>query len=201
MNTRSMLLVFAVSGLGACAPAEADEKRPYASSSVSASASALSPKEIAPPAASGRGAWDPDWSAEPLPKEPSKAPTKAEWEGAPLAKEARVTDPGCNVKRLREWYRVACAEGWSSRAIGRISGSMEDVSFSCISTEARSSPEERPTCNEAAVVFPARRGDRRSFEVFVSGRWGLEADALISMQFLERDALPLISVQGIRWGF
>jgi hypothetical protein len=199
MNTHSTLLVIAVCGLGACSLAEADEKRPYPS--ASASASALSPKDLAPPAASGRGAWEPDWSAEPLPKEPSKAPTKAEWEGAPLAKEARVTDPSCTVKRLREWYRVACTDERSHKAIGRISGSMEDVSFTCFGTKARSAPEETPTCNEAAVVFPARRGDRRSFEVFVMGRWSLEADALISMQYLEGDALPLISVQGIRWGF
>jgi hypothetical protein len=204
MNRRfvkgAVALLLAALG-GACALARADDKKPYPpgphaapSASASASASALPEKDIAPPASSARGAWDPDFSAPPVPTEASKAPEKSEWAHAPLAPEARVTYERCKVQRIREWYRVSCA---AESAMEMITGSIADVTIDC----HHESLDEAPFCNEVYAIFPVRRGDRRAFEVFALGRWSPEPDALITVQLIDGDAVPLISVQGIRWGF
>lgn len=190
-------------GAAACSRAEADEKKPHlpgargdstAYASASASVSALPSADIAPPAPSGRGDWDPDFTVPPLPTEASKAPDRAEWDKAPIAKEARVTYPSCTVKRIREWYRVACG---GEQAIETITGETKDVTLDC----RRDSSGPDSMCIEVYAIFPARRGDRRSFEAFAWSKWGPEADAIMTEQYLEGDPLPLISVQGIRGGF
>jgi hypothetical protein len=205
MNDRSGTLLLALAlagsaGLSGCGRADAGEKKPYgfgsgpvASASASASASALAPDEIAPPPSSARGKWDPDLSAPPLPSDPSKPPALGDWASAPEAPEVRLTEPKCRVQRIREWYRISCK---FEHAIERVTGSIEDVKIDC-HTE---SPDE-PFCDEAYVIFPARRGDRRVFEVFDMSRWGPQANAVISEQYLEGDKLPLITVEGLRWGF
>ena len=197
------LAVIGALAVGACALAEADEKKPYPrgpgappTATASASASALPAKDIAPPASSARGAWDPDFSVPPLPTEASKAPDASEWKTAPIAPEARVTYDRCKVQRIREWYRVSCL---SEHAIEVITGSTADLSIDC---HRDTKPDDDSFfCDEVYAVFPARRGDRRAFEVFAMSRWGPEPDAIFTEQFIEGDAVPLVSVQGLRWGF
>ena len=197
----AIAIALSLGGISGCARAQADEKRPdprgshAPAPSASASASALPAKDIAPPASSARGAWDPDFSSTPVPTEPSKRPERSEWAAAPLATEARVTYDRCKVQRIREWYRVSCK---LEHAAELISGSIEDVTVDCRHDALDS---DSSFCDEVYAIFPARRGDRRSFEVFALSRWGSAPDALISEQFIDGDPLPLVSVQGLRWGF
>lgn len=164
----------------------------YPSASASASVSAL-PPEPKPEVVGGHKPWLPAFDVA-VPETPSDAPTKEEWASAKVATEARVTQPGCAVKRVREWYRVTCtSETW----IGLISGSREGVTFGC----AKRSREDSNCSESVSVQFPARRGDRRAFELFSWGKWGPSPDAILMEQFLEGDPGPQISLQGARWGF
>jgi hypothetical protein len=121
---------------------------------------------------------------------PSPEPTRAEWSKAPEAPEARVTEPGCKVLRLREWYRVECSE------MELVSGNREGVSFDC-----QMEHKDQVSCSVAAVVFPARRGDRRAFDSMAWTKWGMEPNAVVTEQFLEGDPYPLITMHGLHWGF
>jgi len=159
--------------------------------SATASVSALPSSDVAPPVSSARGAWDPDLSAPALPENASPKPALAEWANAPEAVEARITQPDCKVRRIREWYRVECG----GNVMERITGSAKDIEIDC---QRPYSPE---FCQTAYVIFPARRGDVRGFELFERAGWGLRAEALVSEQYLPGDKLPLITVYGIRWGF
>ena len=70
------------------------------------------------------------------------------------------------------------------------------VSFVCLKTTVDSD-----LCDDGAVVFPARRGDRRAFQFLRWGKWGPDPDALLTEQYLEGDTSPSISLQGVRWEF
>lgn len=163
--------------LAGCGVAHADELPPLEASATARSA----------------GPWQPDFSeAVSPPMEPSPAPARAEWTEATVAREARVTDPSCSVKRIREWVRVECR---FNSAIERISGPTKDVSFGCFNA----SPDTWG-CDVGSVTFPMRRGDRVAFQSFRPTKWGSAADTFITAQFLDGDEVPLISVQGIRSG-
>ena len=103
-----------------------------------------------------------------------------------------MTDPGCEARRIREWYRFSCGFG----QIEMISGSRENVTFTCTKTQ-----QDSDLCNDAAIIFPVRRGDRRAVELLTWSKWGPEPDSVLTEQFLEGDAYPSISLQGIRWEF
>jgi hypothetical protein len=115
----------------------------------------------------------------------------AEWLAAPPARDVRNLDPGCKAQRVREWYRVACGI-----QIELISGQREGVSFECPTHS-----EEPMGCEPSAVRFPARRGDRRAFQVLRFARWGPEPDSMVTEQFIEGDPAPLVSIHGIHGGF
>ena len=146
------------------------------------------------PMSSGRPPWQPDFSvAEVPPETPSAPPTKTDWQATAPAEDARVTEPGCIVKRIREWVRVECK---FVSAIERVSGPHKDVSFGCFNEV-----DDGFGCDEGSVTFPLRRGERRTFQSFRPTKWSSAADSLISGQFLHGDKAPLVSVQGIRHGF
>jgi hypothetical protein len=162
-----------------------------AAASASASVSAL-PPEPEVPLVDGHKAWAPAFDVA-VPETASEAPAKEDWAAAPLAGEVRITDSSCRAQRLREWYRLTCKFG---QRVELISGRREDVSFGCFMTR-----REDSFCDEVWVIFPARRGDRRAFDFLRWGKWAPEPDAIVTEQFLPGDPGPIISLQGIRWGF
>ena len=162
---------------------------------TSCSVASANEREQQPSPGSARPPWQADFSLAVVPPaEPSSPPTKDEWKATSPAADARVTEPSCLVKRIREWVRVECT---SVTAIERVSGPYNEVSFGCF----RTNPVDDFACDQAWVVFPLRLGERRVFESFRPTRWSSAADSLISGQFLEGDKTPLVSVQGIRGGF
>lgn len=177
-------------GIAAAGPRQEPAKG-YPSATPSASATAL-PPEPKPDVVAGHKPWLPTFDVA-VPEAPSEAPTKDEWASAAPAHEARVTQPGCDVKRVREWYRVTCS---STSWIGLIAGGREGVSFGCTKVQ-----KDDQSCSSVSVTFPARRGDRRAFQLFHWGKWGPAPDAILSEQYLEGDKGPTISLQGARWGF
>lgn len=191
-----LLLTCSLAFVMGCNSAFADEKRPgpapYASGAASANPS-VSAKPAEPDAVlvDGHKPWAPTLDVV-LPETPSPAPTKEEWVKAPRAWDVRVTDPGCKAQRIREWYRLSCGSG----PVEMISGSREGLTFNC-----SLSTVDFPFCDEASVVFPARRGDSRAVQFLRWGKWGPEPDAVMTEQFLEGDAYPQISLQGVRWDF
>jgi hypothetical protein len=182
--------------LASCQNAYADSRPdprpgyPPGAASASASAPAAEP-EPAPKSTDGRKPWVPELDV-PFVEGTSPAPTNAEWAAATVAVEARVTDPGCKVLRLREWYRVGCRTPW----IELVAGTRQDVSFGC-----RRDSKDSIACDESWVVLPAHRGDRRVLELFGWSKWGPSPDAILTEQFLEGDPGPLVTVHGLRWGF
>jgi hypothetical protein len=185
-----LVAALAAAGVAAAGPRQ-DPAQAYGSAAPSASATAL-PAEPKPEIVAGHKPWAPTFDVA-VPEAPSAAPTKEEWAAAAPAPEVRVTQPGCEVKRVREWYRVNCT---SEERIALISGGREDVSFGC----TRKTRDDI-FCQNVWVDFPARRGDRRSFELLTWGKWGPAPDAVLTEQFLEGDPGPQISLQGARWGF
>lgn len=147
------------------------------------------------PAASavdGHKPWVPVRDVPPVPTEDSPVPTKAEWDASPIAKEVRVTEPGCRAQRIREHYRIVCNR---HAAIELIAGTRKAVTFG----EFRESVDAwRP--EEVWVVFPAKPGDRRFLQVYRRNKWGKALDAQISEVFLEGEPFPRITVQGHRFG-
>lgn len=167
-------------------------KRPgeYPASSASASASA-SDRPDAEAVGSVRP-WVPRRDAPPIPDTRSTKPTPVEWKSAPVATEVRLTEPRCTVKRLREWYRLEC----SHLEISLVSGNRDELDLGGTMTN-----KENTRFDDVYAVFPARRGDRRYFELFTWAKWAPgQPDALASVVFLEGDPLPQITVEGLRWG-
>ncbi|MEO5726371.1 MAG: hypothetical protein ABI134_22275 [Byssovorax sp.] len=192
------LLTCSLLGALGCTSAHADEKKPYprpggsAAPVTSASASAVAPPpEKVADIVDGHKPWAPTLDVV-LPETASDPPTKADWASAPRAWDVRVTDPSCKAWRIREWYRFSCG----SREIEMISGSNENVTFTCQKTG-----RDSDSCEEAAIIFPMRRGDRRAVEFLGWGKWGPEPDSILTAQFLEGDPHPLLSHQGLRWDF
>lgn len=132
-----------------------------------------------PPA---RPAYVPDLSQPPPPDEASEPPTLLDWLKAPAAPEVRVTDPGCDAKRLREWYRVECR----GRHGSLVTGERRGVKFGWNENDYR-----------VWVTFPAKRGDVRVILLSRLGKWSVEPNAFVSEQWLEGDPAPLITVIGI----
>ena len=182
-------------GGSALAGPRPDPRKDYAKSGSSAAASASAPPLEAPAKlVDGHKPWVPALDVK-VPETASDPPAKAEWESAAVAKEVRVLDPGCKAQRIREWYRISCD---AAQRIEVISGGREGVSFGRFIEKPNPDFDFSDT---AWVIFPARRGDRRAFEFFKWAKWGLAADAVVTEQFLEGDALPWISVHGLHWGF
>lgn len=192
MNTSSLRALLLLSVLAAgCRSAHADPAgKPAPSASAYASAtpspSDLPPEEEPPVVAAGqRPPHVPNLEAPPPPEGESPKPTMDEWAAAPQADDVRITDPGCKAWRLREWYRVLCKDS----EVSVVTGTKKDLSI-----------HASEDTWEAAVVFPARRGDRRLLVFAFPWKWGLVQDAILSEQWLEGDPRPLVTVTGIPHG-
>ena len=193
---RGLLLACSLLGAVSCNSAYADDKKPGPKPHGSGAPSAGAPASAAPlePEAKlvdGHKPWAPTLDVV-LPETASDPPAKEEWLKAPPAWDVRITDPGCKAQRIREWYRFSCGFGQAEM----ISGAREGVTFACVKTTADSE-----ACDDSAIIFPVRRGDRRAFQFLRWGKWGPEPDALLTEQFLEDDPYPMISLQGVRWDF
>jgi hypothetical protein len=159
---------------------------PRAGSSAGAYASTapsmLPPDEEPAPLAEGeRPPHLPSFEGPLVPETTSEAPSRRDWLAAPNADDVRITDPSCKAQRIREWYRVACRD----EHVSVIAGKKTDLEID------RSNPEG------AAVIFPVRRGDTRLIAFAFFFKWGIVQDAILSVQWLDGDPRPLLTVIGV----
>ncbi len=122
----------------------------------------------------------------PPPEDRSPTPTWPEWntaEEVPLARAAK----GCKLFRVREWFRVHCAVSQLAQ-VTMSTGPREGVEL----TENRFG-------EGGHIMFPARRGDRRVFEIDVltyaykySASWGTAVVA--TETWLPGDEAPTITI-------
>jgi len=197
LKAASLGLLVVIVGGSAVAGPKPDPKKDYSKPGYSAEASASAPPKDEPPpkAVDGHNPWAPTLDVS-VPETASDPPAKGEWESAPVAKEVRVLAPDCKAQRIREWYRITCD---GAQRMEVISGGREGVSFGRFFKSAKR--DDFDFADLGWVIFPARRGDRRAFEVFYWGKWGPEPGSIITEQFLEGDSVPWISVHGLHWGF
>jgi hypothetical protein len=169
-------------GCGALAAADVEAEPLHARARPSAEALATLAREGPAPQSSSQR-FVPDRAAE-APKGDAKSPPpkKAEWATAPDATGVRITDPRCTAKRIREWYRVECADGY----VSLLGGNREGIDLG-----AREEPYG------AWFIFPARVGDARAAEFLFRAKWSIAPDVIVSEQWLEGDPAPLITVIGI----
>ena len=151
----------------------------------SASAPSSAPAAAAAPSASWADAAETD------------RPDEAAWASAPalrLAREHRM----CSAKRLREWVRVRCRRDPSAEepylGVRVVGGSHEDVR---VSDPAEGKKGQR----DIAVVFPARKGDRRVIELvgtkpMMWKSWTVyeKLELVISESWLPSETGPTITV-------
>ncbi len=109
-------------------------------------------------------------------------------EGAPDAGLARIGDPACSAKRVREWVRVACDRYESNVVL--LAGTRDGVDFSM------AHDKDGNAGGIGWVTFPVRRGDRRAILFNRFSKWGFQPDALVSEQWLEGDPGPIVVVTG-----
>lgn len=202
MKIAHYIMVIGLAGAAGCQSAHAEQtpdpsKARVSSSALSGTASAITsaslpPLEAEPKTEGSRKPWVPSVDIA-FPEGSSAPPTKEEWAAAKDATEARITAPDCKARRVREWYRIDCS---NARWIDSMAGGREGVSFGCV----KSIPDDDAVCDTTWVVFPMRRGDRRAFELFSWSKYGPSPDSIATAYFLESDALPSISIQGLRGG-
>jgi hypothetical protein len=192
-HARRYLALTALAAVG-CGDASAQQNpRNYASSTPSGSVSALPPEEQAK-VIDGHKPWVPIRFNGAFPSEASEKPKKAEWSTAPMATDVRITQPGCKVQRIREWYRFTC----ELKGAMLVTGSAKDVDF--IVEKDVHGPDG--FAKTTILTFPVRRGDKRLFQFYRWSKWAPgQPDATLSEQFLEGDEAPLITLEGLRWDF
>ncbi|WP_437592779.1 hypothetical protein [Sorangium sp. So ce1000] len=150
------------------------------------------------PADVGGGAAAPQrraLEATPPPSERTARPAAAEWDAAEQVSLARAARGGaCKARRQREWLRIDCSvpSVVAVRSLGTGAGG-ESVSAGEHQTE-----EDGSFPSSVSVTFPVRIGDRRVIEIlsFEEGyrfQAGLSTSVVISEQWLEGDAGPLVS--------
>ncbi|XXX80234.1 hypothetical protein WMF30_15820 [Sorangium sp. So ce134] len=189
--------------LGALAPAQAAE--PQIARSAEPDGAAASPRAEAGAdlpdggegaAGGGAGAAAPPVRAlEEAPPAPERTPrpAAAEWDGAEPVRLARDrSGAACKARMRREWLRIDCKA--HSLAVVRTLGASAGEEWFWLDQK---SGEE--FASGASVVFPVRRGDRRVIEI-LAGLWayrgelGISTSFVISEQWLDGDAGPLVSV-------
>lgn len=88
---------------------------------------------------------------------PSSEPTRDEWEHASKEEFVGMSD-GCSASRVREWIRIVCEPELDRiETLGLVSGDRKDVRLVLESRHSWS--------GEGVMIFPVRRGDRRTFEL------------------------------------
>lgn len=208
MNRRSVpglrvtMGVAASLALGALGVARATE--PAASASAAATASPMPSAGVAPsPAASSSGGWLP-------PETSSKAPAASEWSSAlPLdlprkhcssASVEGACASVCSAKVLREWVQVSCARAkWTEVFMGIrvLAGPADDVTLVDPPAPRGGDKGQRGF----SVVFPVRRGDRRTIEIaemlpLAWKSWTIEERLamVVSAMWLPNAARPTVTV-------
>ena len=182
--------------LGALAPAQAAE-----SVLATAGGAAAGPQAGAggDPADAGGGAEPPQRraiEAAAPPPERTARPAAAEWEAAEQVSLARAARGGaCKARRQREWLRIDCSV--PSVVVVRSLGA--GAGGESVSVGEHKNDEDGTFPSSVSVIFPVRLGDRRVIEIlsFEEGyrfRAGLSTSFVISEQWLEGDAGPLVSV-------
>jgi hypothetical protein len=92
-----------------------------------------------------------------VPEETKSAlPKPDDWKDAVRRYVAIRSEYVCTLQRLREWHRINCE--CANSTVGLVTGTRDGVLV--WATEER-----------AQVIFPARRGDRRVFEVRPHEKW------------------------------
>jgi hypothetical protein len=122
-----------------------------------------------------------------FPTTESPRPKPAEWKEATPLPLARASDPRCRATRIREWVRLECRVFGTSSTL--IAGGRAGVGLWLEETGAFAS----------FIELPVRRGDRRIFQLNGSaGRYGEEPVAIVSEQWVDGEAAPIITVTTAR---
>ncbi|WP_437993533.1 hypothetical protein [Sorangium sp. So ce145] len=187
--------------LGALAPAQAAESvLAPAGAAGAAGGTAAGPQAGAAggPADAGAGAEAPQrraLEATPPPPERTARPAAAEWDAAEQVSLARVARGGaCKARRQREWLRIDCSvpSVVAVRSLGAGAGGES------VSVGEHRADEDGSFPSSVSVIFPVRIGDRRVIEILsieegYRFQTGLSTSVMISEQWLEGDAGPLVS--------
>jgi hypothetical protein len=150
------------------------------------------------PADAGGGAVAPPrraLEATPPPPERTARPAAAEWDVAEQVSLARVARGGaCKARRQREWLRIDCSvpSVVAVRSLGAGAGGES------VSVGEHGADEDGSFPSSVSVIFPVRIGDRRVIEILsieqgYRFQTGLTTSVMISEQWLEGDAGPLVS--------
>ncbi|WP_437489757.1 hypothetical protein WME75_11325 [Sorangium sp. So ce1014] len=182
--------------LGALAPAQASE-------SLIARTAEPDGAAIGPRAETGAGLPDGREAAaasrvralEEAPPAPERTPrpAAAEWDAAEPVRLARDrSGAACKARMRREWLRIDCTAP-SLAAVRTLGASAGEAWFSL----DQKNGEE--LASGVSVAFPVRRGDRRVIEILAGtsayrGQIGISTSFVISEQWLDGDAGPLVSV-------
>ncbi|WP_438000695.1 hypothetical protein WMF26_13605 [Sorangium sp. So ce185] len=197
--------------LGALAPAQAAEPQSAHTAAPSGAVAAAPDGAAAGPRAEtgaalpdgGEGAPDGgDGAAAPEPRaleeappapERTPRPAMAEWDDAEPVRLARdKSGAACKARMRREWLRIDCTAP-SLAAVRTLGASAGEAWFRL----DQKNGEE--LASGVSVVFPVRRGDRRVIEILTGvwayrGQLGISTNFMISEQWLDGDAGPLVSV-------
>jgi hypothetical protein len=130
-----------------------------------------------PPAPPGRLLRD-----DPPSEDRTPPPSRQEWASAPDAGLARISDPACSARRVREWVRVTCDR--FERNVVLVAGNKEGTDFG-------------GAAGTVWATFAVRRSDRRVILFNRATNWSPQADALVSDQWLEGDPGPIVVVTGM----
>ncbi|WP_437319703.1 hypothetical protein [Sorangium sp. So ce385] len=189
--------------LGALAPAQAAE--PQSAPSAAPDGAAAGPRAETGAALPDGGDGAPDGgegaaapkarALEEAPPAPERTPrpAMAEWDDAEPVRLARdKSGAACKARMRREWLRIDCTA--PSLAVVRTLGASAGEEWFRLDQK---NGEE--LASGVSVVFPVRRGDRRVIEI-LTGMWayrgqlGISTSFVISEQWLDGDAGPLVSV-------
>ncbi|WP_438014261.1 hypothetical protein WMF18_25490 [Sorangium sp. So ce315] len=190
--------------VGAFVPAQAAE--PPSAPPAGADRAAVGPgaetAAVAPNGGAGAAAPGGEGAAAPrvrvleeAPPAPERTPrpAAAEWDAAEPVELARDrSGAACKARMRREWLRIDC-KGPSLAVVRTLGASAGEEWFRL---------DQQPNdelASSVSVVFPVRLGDRRVMEIIsvsfeYRGETGMTTSFVISEQWLNGDAGPLVSV-------
>ncbi|WP_437970089.1 hypothetical protein WMF04_12660 [Sorangium sp. So ce260] len=182
--------------LGALAPAQAAE--PLIARTAEPDGAAVGPRAetgaVLPDG--GEGTAAPRGRAlEEAPPGPERTPrpAAAEWDAAEPVQLARDRSGApCKARMRREWLRIDCTA--HSLAVVRTLGASAGEEWFWLDQK-----QGEELASGVSVVFPVRVGDRRVIEI-LTGMWayrgqlGISTSFVISEQWIDGDAGPLVSV-------
>ncbi|WP_437685911.1 hypothetical protein [Sorangium sp. So ce176] len=181
---------------GALAPAQAAE--PPSGQSAGPDGAAIESRAAAgqaPPDGGGGKEAPKARALEEAPPAPERTPrpAAAEWDAAEPVRLARDrSGAACKARMRREWLRIDCSA--PSLAMVRTLGASAGEAWFGLDQKGGDG-----LATGASVVFPVRRGDRRVIEIGSEsfeyrGQVGFSTSFVVSEQWLDGDAGPLVSV-------